>query len=513
MRWIRTHWFLIGIFAVGAMVRLINLNWDAGGRLHPDEALIVNGALSLRIPTQWNPFFHDYNGFSVYLLKVIAPFVSSPETLTIIGRFISALLSTVSVLLIYFLGKKWWNERVGTYAAILLATTPLFIQLAHFYTTESIMVLLLLTMLLVAPSPMAMAVPMGLLLATKNTAYLILPIPTALLATATFPRLNRTALSIALFFLLGSIVFFLGSPYSFLDLPGYLERSRYLTGVVSGKLLMDWTMQFQDTTGWFWIPSLAYASGLTPFLGFIGIVAVLTARAKRNRSRVIISLWSIGFLIFLGVTYLKFTRYAAPVLPLLLLFAAKTLTDLRNTALRYPSFALIILHVVYGLMFSSIYFVPHTSLAASRWIAKHIPKKSSILVEEWNSIIRFSRPELTEQAYRIASVNFYAPESETKKKLLQATLNTSDYVILESPKVRRTIMRLREKYPYTATVYEQLDNGRLGFTEVARFTSYPRLGPFMINDEGAEETFTVFDHPTVTIYRKETRNSEINGVP
>lgn len=189
------------------------------------------------------------------------------------------------------------------------------------------------------------------------------------------------------------------------------------------------------------------------------------------------------------------------------------LTDLRKTPLRYPSFFLVILHVAYGLMFSSIYFAPHTSLDASRWVAKHIPDRSSILVEEWNSIIRFSRPEFTKKAYRITSVNFYAPESDTKKKQLYETFNTSDYVILESPKVRHTIMRLREKYPYTATAYEQLDNGRLGFTEVARFTSYPRLGPLMINDEGAEETFTVFDHPTITIYRKGIRNSEINRVP
>jgi len=283
MRWIRSHWLIILIVAAGAIARFANINWDQGGRLHPDEALIVNGALSLRIPSQWNPIFHDYNGFSVYLLKIIAPAVTSAELLTGIGRYVSAILSITSVFLVYFLGKKWWNERTGLLAAILMATTPLFIQLAHFYTTESIMVFLLLTMLLLAPSPMAMAVPMGLLLATKNTAYLMLPIPITILATSSFPRLHLAVLPVTVFLLLSIIVFFLGSPFSFLDATGYLARSRYLADVVSGRLLMDWTMQFRDTGWWFWVRSLTFAAFVTPFLGIIGAGAALVPQAKKIR--------------------------------------------------------------------------------------------------------------------------------------------------------------------------------------------------------------------------------------
>jgi len=67
-------------------------------------------------------------------------------------------------------------------------------------------------------------------------------------------------------------------------------------------------------------------------------------------------------------------------------------------------------------------------------------------------------------------------------------------------------LRLREKYPILSRYYENLFNGNLGFSKVAEFTSFPRLSimnyQLSINDEDAEETFTVFDHPVVRIYRK-----------
>lgn len=508
----RTHWLLLLVIAAGAVARLTNLNWDQGGRLHPDEALIINGAQSLRFPAQWFPGFHDYNGFSSSLVKIIAPTVTSAETLTVIGRFLSALLSTTSIILIYALGTTWWNARAGTYAAILLAASPLFIQLAHFYTTESIMVFLILAMLLAWPSPVFMALPMGLLLATKNTAYLILPLPGALLAAAAPPHFKRTFTSLAVFFLLTALVFFLGSPYSFLDVSNYISRSRYLSAVVSGNLRMDWTLQFQGTTGWFWIPSFVAAAGIAPFLGLIGMVAALISRAKRT-TLITVSLWSIGFLIVLGSAYLKFIRYAAPVLPFLLLFAAKTLSDLWEAKHRVFSLSFLLLHSVFGLMFFSIYTTPHTSLEASLWIARHIPDKSRIIVEEWNSIIRFSRPQLSHKGLAVTSFNFYAPDTAAKAQRVKELFSGAQYVIVESPKVRNTVLRLRQRYPHTAALYEQLENGRLGFSPVAHFTSYPRLGPFSLNDEGTEETFTVFDHPAITIYRNVLGNSVGNTVP
>ncbi len=50
-------------------------------------------------------------------------------------------------------------------------------------------------------------------------------------------------------------------------------------------------------------------------------------------------------------------------------------------------------------------------------------------------------------------------------------------------------------------LWKGLQDGTLGFKQVATFTSYPQLGPITLNDERTEETFTVFDHPTIRIYK------------
>ncbi len=522
MHGLRTHWILLTITSIGALLRFTNLNWDAGGRLHPDEALIVNGALAVRFFSQLSPGFHDYNGFSVYLLKaasLVTAFIfrnpywsGTPEGLTIIGRFVSALFSTLSIPLLYVFGKQLWKKEVGITAAILFSFTPLVIQLAHFYTTESILIFLLLTLLYAATlytknptihALVRMAVPMGLLLATKNTAYLFLPIPIITLVLNS-KRTSHTIRAFMLFITLVFVAFFVASPYSFIDFSGYIEHSRYLADVVSGRLLMDWTMQFQDTNGGFWIKNLLFAFGPLAILGPIGIVGVLVNTKAWKKLPHTAALWSIGFLIFLAYTYLKFTRYAAPLLPLFAVYGATVLWDIRKTAIGKAICSVVIAsQIIYGCMFLPVYGTPHTSLQATDWIKENIPPKSTIFVEEWNSIVRFNRPSLIANGYQLISVNMYTlPDSEQKNTVLHTILAQSDYIMIESPKVRNTIIRQRSRYPNSSAFYEQLESGQLKFTNVAEFSSYPRLGSLLIHDEDLEETFTVFDHPTIRIYKK-----------
>jgi len=50
--------------------------------------------------------------------------------------------------------------------------------------------------------------------------------------------------------------------------------------------------------------------------------------------------------------------------------------------------------------------------------------------------------------------------------------------------------------------YQLLFSGRLGFEKVEEFNSFPSIGPLSFPDEDAEESFTVFDHPVIRIYKK-----------
>lgn len=122
--------------------------------------------------------------------------------------------------------------------------------------------------------------------------------------------------------------------------------------------------------------------------------------------------------------------------------------------------------------------------------------------EEWNNVIHFDTPPLLGKQYGFISINLYTqPDTIEKYQNLISSLHTVDYFISESPKVKNTIQRLSLTYPYTAQFYKNLDNGSLGFKHIITSSSYPQLGGIAIHDELSEETFTVFDHPTIKIYK------------
>ena len=104
------------------------------------------------------------------------------------------------------------EKETGIIAAILFTFTPLLIQLSHFYTTESILIflelLLLFAILRYAGTPdihslVRMSIPAGLLLATKNTAYLFLPIPITAIIVSNQPAYGK-ARALALFLIVAS---------------------------------------------------------------------------------------------------------------------------------------------------------------------------------------------------------------------------------------------------------------------------------------------------------------------
>ena len=84
---------------------------------------------------------------------------------------------------------------------------------------------------------------------------------------------------------------------------------------------------------------------------------------------------------------------------------------------------------------------------------------------------------------------------------MSITLERGDYLILASRRLSGTIGKAYDKYPFTSRYYDKLFDGILGYTLIQTFSSYPTLWGLEINDDGAEETFQVFDHPVVHIFK------------
>jgi YYY domain-containing protein len=116
----------------------------------------------------------------------------------------------------------------------------------------------------------------------------------------------------------------------------------------------------------------------------------------------------------------------------------------------------------------------------------------------------------------------YWDENEDKRTRFITTLDNADTILISSNRQWATTVRIPERYPMAALYYRELlgcptemdllkcyevaqpgmFHGTLGFDLVRVFESDPGIGSFSINDQSAEEAFTVYDHPKVFIFRK-----------
>src|SRR3990167_9885086 len=138
------------IIIVGAFFRFYNLNWDEGHSFHPDERNIAASVSRVRFPDKLDPEFFAYGSFPIYiyrtagevLLKVTKDTSWNYEwgNINLVGRFFSALFSTLTIPLIYVLGRRLFNRYVGLFSAFFFSFCVGVIQTAHFAVTESILI-------------------------------------------------------------------------------------------------------------------------------------------------------------------------------------------------------------------------------------------------------------------------------------------------------------------------------------------------------------------------------------
>ncbi|MCJ7548180.1 MAG: hypothetical protein MUQ30_00675, partial [Anaerolineae bacterium] len=129
-------------------------------------------------------------------------------------------------------------------------------------------------------------------------------------------------------------------------------------------------------------------------------------------------------------------------------------------------------------------------------------------------------------------INNYDDDTVQKRLSLFNWLDEADVIVLSSNRLYASIPRLPQRYPLTTEYYRLLLGGYLGFDLAAEFVSYPALGACQFPDQEipfplatplttnakpcsidlgpAEEAFSVYDHPTVLIFRKNSDYSRAN---
>lgn len=557
------------IVILAATFRLYGINWDSGFSLHPDERAIVlfttplhflqNLQEFLSLQSLWNPHFFAYGSLPLYLLKAVSSVAAMIDPafgvygkINLVGRAISTIFDLGTLFMIYVLGKKVFNQKVGLLSGFFYSISVLPIQLSHFYAVDTPLTFFILCTLWglinFYENPqrkyaILTGLFFGLALATKISASVLLVSIGAAIASdflliflksphrphVWFPHvprfLKKLIVDCALIFLITAITFIIVEPYSLIDFKTFWQHNMQQRQMTYDPFTFPYTLQYVGKIPYFYELKNIFLFGLGPLIAilcFLGTiyVAFITLRKEKIQKwaqEFILLTFFVTYFLVVGKFAIGFMRYMLPIYPLLSLFAAVLFARLLRIipsklyAIRYILYALLLFAFIWPLMFIHIYTQPNTRVIASEWINRNIEPGKTIAIEHWDDNL----PLFGAQNYQVLTLSLYDQDTSSKWEIINDQLKMTDYVIIASNRLYTPLTKLADCnklpvgrcYKKTADYYKKLFNGSLGFQKVAEFSSFPRLSTFnfqlSIDDSFADESFTVYDHPKVMIFQRE----------
>lgn len=315
--------------------------------------------------------------------------------------------------------------------------------------------------------------------------------------------------------------------------PKFADNMTYIGELVAGRQDYppghQWTNRpayifpFENMVLW----GLGLPLGLAAWAGFA--LALYRLIRHREWQHLLIVTWVGITFAYTGQQWVKTLRYFLQIYPFLALLAGYFLIALWDRATkderRIPNVRLwsfvprlvvgLIALVVIGytlfwaIAFATIYTRPVSRVAASRWIFANVPRSALLANEHWDDPLplRIDGRDPFGGMYRGVMMNWYDEDTPEKRAQALEWIDQADYIILSSNRLSGSIPRLPMRYPLTTQYYAWLFDGTLGFDKVAQFTARPQLFGIEINDDDAEEAFTVYDHPKVLIFQKSSNYS------
>lgn len=540
------------ILLAALTLRLLGTDWDSNAHLHPDERFLTMVALKTELPktlssyldpeqSTLNPYnlnekFFVYGMLPLTLTKLIARLVGmdSYDGITQMGRILSALfdiatLGVVFLIALIFERRRNLPPNLKYLAAAAYALSVLPIQQSHFFSVDAALTFFSSSAVFFGlvyffeqrrGAFFGCAVSFGLAMACKLSAIFVLPL---ILFYLVFDRRSilskeravlKKIVAVFLFAAISYLALRFGDPKSFasanlFDLslnPKFLENLRTLSRLGNAALFYPPAIQ--------WIDRLPVVFSLVNLCCFgLGIpLAVISSygvwRAMRLawiEIRVLLG-WGIIFFLYQSFCFVQAMRYFYLLYPLIALAAAWGILELckikaASNHRRYMFGFILLTLLIWPLSFIKIYMEPHPRVAASQWIIENLKEGSTLTYEYWDDALPLLKKS-PEKRFKRLRLDVFKEDTEKKWAELNMKLAQADYLILSSNRAYGSIMRLPKKYPRMSKFYEELFSGRGNFEEIRTFVSYPKLFGIEFPDQWAEESFTVYDHPKVTIFRR-----------
>jgi len=400
----------------------------------------------------------------------------------------------------------------------------------------------------------SLGVLLGIAVGTKVSALSFGVIPAFAILLSVAKRHSRIYTALIFFgcattLVLMIAVFLISSPFTLIDWPEFIHSMNYESAVGIGTYKAFYTRQFEYT-----IPVLFQIVNVIPHtlglpMAILALLGMLFLPWNRNYFLLRASI----FMLFLpqAVLYAKWSRFLAPVFPLLVLIATATLMSIFQTlskwwgkryqwiiSVGYTLVTLIL--IIPGIAYMTIYQTPDVRFVASQWIYENIDPSSIILSETANVVdIPMPNPLVSDnRAYlnrnQPISFNFYELDNDPIENQWRTHLDEADYLFIPSRRIfvnhtcyqgigekvigpieqvqfsvydQNRCSQLKDLYPLLTEHYDRLFSSNSEFRQIVSFSSFPRIELFghtliEFDDEMAEETWTVFDHPVIRIFER-----------
>jgi 4-amino-4-deoxy-L-arabinose transferase-like glycosyltransferase len=403
---------LCGILAVAAAARLWFLSAGVPHAVGIDEPIVVDHAMRILRTGDWNPHIFNYPSLVIYVQACvdIVRFLwgaLSGEWASLdgfdvaavyqAGRFVTAMIGVATVWLTYALGMELAGRRVALLAAAQMALRPMHVRESHYALTDVPMTALVTLALWLALRAARRGTirdyawagaACGLAAAAKYTGGVAFAgvVVAWLLHEWRAPDRGR---KIAAGAGAAAIAFLVAAPYTWLDLPAFLDGFASLFshyGVSTATADAVWMVYAKHL----WLDG-----AITLTLALAATLFVLARRADRRRWAPILAVGLIHFYELSTHSHM-YGRYVLPLLPIACLLSSVAVFALLRRARRVPALsgrpaqrALLAVAVVALLAGPTVACVrwldqlkrPDTRTMAAGWLRANAPKGARLAVE------------------------------------------------------------------------------------------------------------------------------------
>jgi len=554
-----TNLILAVVLTLAFSLRTVGINWDDYTHIHPDERFLTsilsrighidNLTQNARERCQdeklsyyffntncsfFNPNNVDNGSFAYGTLPLFIVYGSAQLTaqlnlvgfenpkdwttydyLQIVGRLISALADTVTILFIYLIGRRLFSSWHGLLAACLYTFAVLPIQLSHFWTVDPFANLFFVVGLFASVEislrdqfwpfgvfglalgaavasrvnllPMAILVPAALLIRWQQITQDETQSRQRWIFSATLLTLITASISL--------VTFRIFQPYAFAG-PTFINWN------LNPKWIEDigYVSQLSSTPSDGWPPSVQWFNrlhyvypwfnmsvwGMGPVLGSAASVALLTAIIDQLRKRRLsptlglLTVWVVVYFAIMGGLHQMTMRYYLPLYSALVLLVAWGVLSLpKRWGFRLIGL-IVAATVIWALAFTSIYLQPLTRVDASRWITEQVPATITLQDNKGGSL----STTVSQDAFRYPLQTAFKGESYLGKPF-EVTANQQFRhfeIVFTDPSVTQTTIQLLKELDNDQrnTVFEfSLNSDEQGHVrfDTRDFPNFPGIPP------------------------------------